>query len=89
MKKVVVFTSATCGPCKRLKPELQYQSESRGFELEIVELAADGSNREKFREHGVSAVPVTVLIEDGKELDRFQGAMTATGIEQRVKEWGL
>lgn len=88
-KKVVVFTSATCGPCKRLKPELQAQALDRGFNLEIVELATDGSNRDKFREAGVTGVPVTVLMDGNKELDRFVGGMTPTAIEQRLGEWGL
>lgn len=88
-KKVVVFTSPTCGPCKRLKPELKFQSEHLGFELEVVELAQDGSNRDRFRDARVSAVPVTVLMEDGKEIDRFQGGMTPTAISVRMSEWGL
>lgn len=88
-KKIVVFTSPTCAPCKRLKPELQFHAGDRGFELEIIELAADGSNRDKFRAAGVTGVPVTTLVEDGKEIDRFQGAMTAVAIQQRISEWGL
>lgn len=88
-KKVVVFTSPTCAPCKRLKPELKFHAEDRGFELEIVELAQDGSNRERFRAAGVAAVPVTVLYEDGVEVDRFQGAMTPTAVAARIGDWGL
>lgn len=88
-KKVVVFTSPTCGPCKRLKPELQAQALERGFVLEIVELATDGSNRDKFRQAGVTGVPVTMLMDGEREVDRFVGGMTPTAIEQRLVDWGL
>lgn len=88
-KKVVVFTSSTCAPCKRLKPELKFHADNRGFELEIVELATDGSNRDRFRAAGVGAVPVTLLMDGDKELDRFAGGMTASAVEARIADWGL
>lgn len=88
-KKVVVFTSPTCGPCKRLKPELIAQSEIRGFELEIVELSEE--TRPRFAEFGIRAVPVTILIDksDGKELDRFPGQLSSASVEAKMVEWGF
>lgn len=86
--KVVVFTSPTCGPCKRLKPELAAQAELRGFELEIVELADD--NRPRFERHGIRAVPVTMLVdESGEELSRFAGQLSTASVEAKLIEWGL
>lgn len=86
-KKIVVFTSPTCGPCKRLKPELISQSEQRGFELEIVVLSEE--TRSRFAEHGIRAVPVTMLVdENGQELDRAHG-LSATHVEAKLTEWGI
>lgn len=86
--KVVVFTSPTCGPCKRLKPELIAQAEKRGFELEIVELADD--NRPRFERHGIRAVPVTMLVdESGEEISRFAGQPSPAVVENTLTEWGF
>lgn len=87
-KKVVVFTSPTCGPCKRLKPELINQSQLRGFELEIVELSND--TRPRFEQHGIRAVPVTMLVDEtGKEVERFPGQLSTLAIEAKLSGWGL
>lgn len=86
-KKVVVFTSPTCGPCKRLKPELIAQAELRGFELEIVELSVD--TRPRFDEYGIRAVPVTMLVEDGAEVERVPGQLSAASVEAKLIGWGL
>lgn len=86
--KVVVFTSPTCGPCKNLKPELIAQAQLRGFELEIVELADD--TRPRFVQHGIRAVPVTMLVdEQGKEIDRVPGQLSAASVEAKLVSWGL
>lgn len=86
-KKVVVFTSPTCGPCKRLKPELIAQADTRGFELEIVELSDD--TRPRFAEYGIRAVPVTMLVEDGVEVERVPGQLSAIALEAKLTDWGL
>lgn len=83
-KKVVIFTSPTCGPCKRLKPELAEQAEKRGFEFEIVELSDE--TRPKFVEKGIRNVPVTMLYEDGEEVDRKVGSFT---VEPQLDWWDL
>lgn len=86
--KVVVYTSPTCGPCKRLKPELLKQAEERGFELEIVELS--DANRPRFAQHGIRAVPVTMLVdESGEEVARFSGQPKLSVIEETLNDWKL
>lgn len=86
--KVVVFTSPTCGPCKRLKPDLIEQSNLRGFELEIVELADD--TRPRFTQHGIRAVPVTMLVgEHGEEIARVSGQLSMSALADKLNEWGL
>lgn len=86
-KTVIVFTSPTCAPCRQLKPELQFQSEQRGFTLRQVELSP--ATQAEFAQYGVRAVPVTVLHDGSQELDRFIGAMTPSAIEAKLVEWGL
>lgn len=86
-KTVRVFTSPTCAPCRQLKPELEFQAQNRGFELIKVELGPD--TQQEFAKFGVRAVPVTILMDGDKELDRFIGPMSPSGIEARLNEWRL
>jgi thioredoxin-like negative regulator of GroEL len=87
MREVVAYTSPTCAPCRQLKPELQFQSQQRGFKLTVLELGSATAG--DFAAAGVRAVPVTVLLEDGQEVDRFSGGMTPTAIESKLVEWLL
>lgn len=86
-KKVVIFTSPTCGPCKDLKPKLIEQAETRGFNLEIVELSDD--TRPRFTQHGIRAVPVTMLMENESEVERVAGRITPMALEAKLNDWKL
>lgn len=86
-KTVRIFTSATCAPCKQLKPELEFQAQHRGFELIKTELSPE--TQAEFAKFGIRAVPVTVLLDGDVEVDRFIGPMTASGIEAKLNEWGV
>lgn len=86
-KEVIVFSSATCAPCKQIKPELEFQSQHRGFPIRFVEMAI--ANQAVFAKYEVRSVP-TVICHDGEqEIGRFIGSMTATAIEAKLAEWGL
>lgn len=86
-KEVIIFTGATCAPCKVVKPELEFQAAQRGFPLRVVEMKAE--NAAVFSQYGVRSVP-TVVCHDGEtEIGRFIGAQTANAIEARLIEWGF
>lgn len=87
MKEVILFSGATCAPCKQIKPELEFQSQQRGFPLRVVEMKAE--NATVFAQYGVRSVP-TVVCHDGEvEIGRFIGAQTAAAIEAKLNGWGL
>jgi thioredoxin-like negative regulator of GroEL len=86
-KKIVVFTSPTCAPCKRLKPELIGQSELREFALEVVELSEE--TRPRFTEVGIRAVPVTIAYDGDIEIGRFSGQLSSSSVEAKLVEWGF
>lgn len=86
-KEVIVFSSPTCAPCKQIKPELEFQSQHRGFALRFVEMAF--ANQAEFAKYEVRSVPTVVCHDGESEVGRFIGAMTSTAIEAKLAEWGL
>ena len=86
-KEVIVFTSPTCAPCKQLKPELEFQSQHRGFAMRVVEMKFE--NQAEFAKYEVRSVPTVVCHDGEQEIGRFIGGMTTTAIEAKLAEWGL
>lgn len=86
-KELIVFTSATCAPCKQLKPELEFQQQQRGFAMRIVEMTFE--NKDEFAKYGVRGVPTVVCRDGEEEIGRFIGAMTPTAVGNYLDTWGL
>ncbi len=82
---IKVFTSPTCGPCKRYKPLLLEEAEKRGVEVIQVELSDE--TKDQFMELGIRQVPVTIVFEADKEVSRLMGA--PANIIPQMDNWGF
>lgn len=87
MKEIIVFTSATCAPCKQLKPDMEALQQEHGFPMRYVEMSHD--NAPEFMKFGVRTVPTTVCHDGDAELGRFIGAQTPTAILSQLQTWGV
>jgi thiol-disulfide isomerase/thioredoxin len=70
---VLYFTADWCNPCQRTRPiadELM-----RDGLVDFIFVDAD-TEIKLFEEFGIRSVPTYVLIEDGKEVKRMNGAKT-------------
>lgn len=76
--KLIKFYSDTCVPCKLLEQNLQ----KTGIEYVSVD-CNDDNNEPLVTKYNISSVPVLVKEEDGKEIDRHNGVITA----QQIKDW--
>lgn len=74
--KLVLATSAFCGPCHLLKRKLADEK----LEVETIDME---QNTDKFREYDVRAVPRLIIIEDGIVTARIQGI---EDILKKIKE---
>lgn len=89
-KLVLVYATASwCGPCQTYKRTTLVD---RGVvewirrHTEPVYLDID-RNQSTAAELGVSSIPVTILLQDGKEVSRLTGAASADEFLQWVKPW--
>ena len=81
MKQVNYFSAKWCGPCKVFKPVMEELS-SEGHSIEFIDVDEQGAIANQF---GVRSVPTTVIMENGKEIDRFVGAVAKNQVMERIQ----
>lgn len=73
MSQVLYFTAEWCNPCQRTRP-IAEQLHSEGIiDFQFVDADSEVDMINKFQ---IKAVPTYILIEDGKEVKRMNGAKT-------------
>jgi thioredoxin 1 len=73
MRHILYFTAEWCHPCKRTKPVAEELD--RDGVIKIIFVDVD-TNLELVANYEIKSVPTFVLIEDGKEVKRMNGAKT-------------
>ena len=83
MKQVYYFTADWCGPCKKVRPIVEELSRDQSeVKFQIIDVDSEGELTRKFK---VKSIPTFILIEDGKEVNRFTGAKTRNDLEKFIK----
>lgn len=67
---IVVFTGATCAPCKSLKPKLKAVADKGAVLLQEIPVEA---SRDLVMSQKLRAVPTVIAFKAGKEVLRFSG----------------
>lgn len=73
MSHVLYFTAEWCNPCQRTRP-IAEELKRDGL-IDFVFVDAD-SEIELLEQFGIRSVPTYILLEDGKEVKRMNGAKT-------------
>ena len=71
---LVDFWAEWCGPCKALSPLLERVTFAAEGAFDLVKIDVD-ANQELAQQFGVQSIPTVVAIKNGKEVDRFMGAL--------------
>nr|GEV22599.1 thioredoxin-like protein slr0233 [Tanacetum cinerariifolium] len=81
---LVDFYATWCGPCQFMGPILNEVSITMGDAIQVVKI-----DTEKYPEiankYNIEALPTFILFKDGKPFDRFEGALTANQLIQRIE----
>ena len=80
MKTAKYFTATWCGPCKAFKP-IMNEIKSEGYSVEIIDL---DSNQALANQYNVRSVPITVIEQNGVEVDRFVGGLPKRSVIQKL-----
>ena len=71
MKQLLYFSAPWCAPCKALGPLLDDLSQQYPIKKVNIDNQPDIA-----REYGITSIPTTILLEDGKEKERKTGVQT-------------
>ncbi len=72
MKKILMFTTKTCAPCKQMK-EIMSTVDHTGIHLEYLDARDEAALVVKY---GIKSVPTLALVEDDSLLDKHSGIMS-------------
>jgi putative thioredoxin len=75
-RKLIYFSTPWCGPCKTFKPIMEKLK--RDIPIQFV----DDEISPLYGEYFIRSVPTVVLIEGGREIDRFTGVKNESQVVQ-------
>ena len=79
MKTLMKFSASWCGPCKQLESNM-LDANLDGVIVEKLDVD-DSTARDTAQQYGVRSVPTLILLENGVEVKRKSGSMSATELE--------
>lgn len=73
MSHVLYFTAEWCNPCERTRPVAEELKREGIIDFLFVDADTEIELLERF---GIKSIPTYILLEDGLEIDRMNGAKT-------------
>lgn len=83
MRHILYFTAEWCNPCQRTKPIAEELK--RDGVVDFMFIDAD-SELELIQKFAVKTVPTFILIDDGREVRRMNGAKTKADFLDFIKD---
>lgn len=82
MRHILYFTAEWCNPCKRTRPIAEELDRDNVIKFQFIDADDNGDLCRKFE---IKAIPTFVLMEDGQEINRMNGAKTREQIEEFIR----
>jgi thioredoxin 2 len=86
MPVLVDFWAPWCGPCRMVSPAVEAEGREKAGRLKVVKLDVDAAPDVSAR-YGVQGIPLLVLIDDGREVDRLVGAVAPAQLREWLDEY--
>jgi thioredoxin-like negative regulator of GroEL len=81
MKHILYFTAEWCNPCKRVRPIAEELDRDGIIKFQYIDVDDNGDLCRKFE---IKAIPTFILVEDGNEIRRTNGAKTKEQLEEFI-----
>lgn len=81
---LVDFWAEWCGPCKTLSPLLERLTDEADGAFELAKIDVDAS-QELSAQFMIQSIPTVIAIRNGKEVDRFSGALPEESIKAFIE----
>lgn len=81
MRHVLYFTADWCNPCKRVRPIAEELDRDGPIKFQYID--AD-DNSDLCRKFEIKSIPTFILIENGEEIRRINGAKTKEQLEEFI-----
>ena len=76
--EVLFFNATWCGPCRQMRPIVTGMRRD-GYRMRGVDV---DENRGLVEKYGIRSVPTFVFVENGKEVNRFNGGTSAAELRR-------
>ena len=83
MSHVLYFTADWCNPCKKVKPIVEEMNKDSMTKFQMIDVDSEMELTKKFE---IRSVPTFILIKDGKEIKRTNGAQTREQLEAFIND---
>ena len=80
-KTVKYFTASWCTPCQVFKPIMK-EIEKEGHSIQFIDI--DHDENLLMEEYNIQSVPTSIIEEDGKEVERFVGALAKKEVLEKL-----
>lgn len=83
---LVEFWAPWCGPCRMVAPALEAIARDQSKTLKVAKVNVD-ENPGLASRYGAMSIPTMIMIKNGREVDRWVGALPENAIRNRVARW--
>lgn len=80
---LVDFFAEWCGPCKAMEPIIEEVAKEYEGKFTIGKLDVDAEG-DLAQQYGVMSIPTMIFFKDGKEVERFSGAVPKETLKSKL-----
>lgn len=83
---LVDFWASWCAPCRMVEPTVEALARENPGSLKVAKVNVD-ENPGLASRYGAMSIPTMIVIQGGREVDRWVGAMPDRALRERVRRW--